>query len=106
MPALTKRAAPPGEDSGWESARFVLCPCTFSLARRYGMLEKLAGRKVAERYGKHYPQTRNPQFTDHFDAMLQDAQCRQIYPAFTIEKSVQTRRDYIDSLTGSSSPGL
>ena len=73
---------------------------TFSLARRYGMLEKLAGQKVAERYGKHYPQTRNPQFTDHFDAMLQDAQCRQIYPAFTIEKSVQTRRDYIDSLTG------
>ncbi len=73
----------------------------FASARLYGIYEKIAGRRIALKYGRYYPQTTNSEFIKNFDSMLNDEQCRNIYPSFNSEKSIQTRKEYFDSLSGS-----
>ncbi|MCR5566245.1 MAG: asparagine synthase (glutamine-hydrolyzing) [Clostridiales bacterium] len=74
----------------------------FSAARLFGMYEKIAGRRIAQKYGRYYPQSINPDYIVNFDSMMNDEKCRQIYPSFDIEESIQRRKDYYSKLSGSS----
>ena len=75
---------------------------SFLSAKRYSLYEKIMRQKAVGKYGKYYPQTSNMEFISNFDSMLNEEQCRQIYPSFNIEKTMYTRKDYIESLRGSS----
>ncbi len=74
----------------------------FASARLYGMYEKIAGKKVAFKYGRYYPQKTNPEFIINFDSMLSDEQCRKIYPSYNSGKCIQMRKEYFNSLSGTS----
>lgn len=74
----------------------------FASARLYGMYEKIAGHRIAIKYGRCYPQSINSEFIIKFDSMLDNEHCRKILPSFDIEKSIQRRIDYFSSLSGSS----
>ena len=75
---------------------------SFSSAKLFGIFDKLPLFGVTNKYGKYYPQTINNDFIMNFDSMLNDDQCREIYASYNIDKSIQMRKDYINSLTGSS----
>ena len=74
----------------------------FSASRLFGMYEKIAGRRIAKKYGRYYPQDTNPDYIINFDSMMDDEKCRRIYPSYNIEKSIQRRKDYYSTLSGSS----
>ncbi len=74
----------------------------FASARLYGLYERIAGRRIALKYGRFYPQTTNLEFIKNFDSMMSDEECQKIYPSFCSEKCLQMRKDYFDSLSGTS----
>lgn len=75
---------------------------SFLSAKRYGLYEKIMRQGAAAKYGKFFPQTVNSDFVLDFDSMLDQEQCGRIYPSFNIEKTIYSRKDYVDALRGSS----
>ena len=74
----------------------------FASARLYGMYEKIAGGRIAKKYGRYYPQDTNSDFIYNFDSMLSGEYCRMIYPSFSTNNTMEKRKEYYKSLAGSS----
>ena len=74
----------------------------YTLAKAYDLYGKIMGQGAVSKYGKFIPQTINSEFVMNFDAMLSNEECRHIFPFFSIDKSIQMKKDYLNSLSGSS----